>query len=71
MPAIYSDLEMELIRVLYRVEDGSWSARSPDFPGWLAVADTYEECRRFAEEGIPWALERDDIQLEHYVPAPA
>lgn len=71
MLSIYSDPNMEPIRVLYRVEDGTWSARSPDLPGWLAVADTYEECRKFAEEGIPWTLERDDVQLEHYVPAPA
>ena len=62
---------MEPIRVLYHTEDGTWWADSPDVPGWIGGADTFDETRRLVEEGIPWALERDDVVLEHYVPAPS
>ncbi len=55
---------MEKIRVIYHEEDGSWWTESPDFPGWVSGADTYEEARKLAEDGIPWALERE-VELEH------
>ncbi len=59
---------MDSIRVIYHHEDEGWWAESPDVAGWTAAADSYEEVRRLAEEGIPWALERD-VALEHFVPA--
>lgn len=71
MPSIYSDPSMDTIRVLYRVEGGIWSAESPDIENWLAVGDTFEECRQLAEEGVRFALERENLVVEHYVPAPA
>ncbi len=71
MLSIYSESPMDVIRVLYRVEDGIWSASSPDVPNWRAVADTFEECRQLAEEGVRFALEREDLVVEHFVPAPA
>jgi predicted RNase H-like HicB family nuclease len=60
---------MEPIRVIYHREPEGWWAESPDVKGWLAAADGYEEVVKLAEEGIPFALERDDVQVEHFVPA--
>lgn len=60
---------MEPVRVIYHHEEGGWWAESPDVEGWTAVADTYEEIVKLVEEGIPFALERDDVELEHFVPA--
>jgi predicted RNase H-like HicB family nuclease len=60
---------MEPIRVIYHHETEGWWAESPDVKGWLAVADSYEEVVKLAEEGIPFALERDEVQVEHVVPA--
>lgn len=71
MRSIYSEPQMDTIRVLYRVEDDIWSATSPDVPRWTAVGETFEECRQLAEEGVRFALEREDLVVEHYVPAPA
>jgi predicted RNase H-like HicB family nuclease len=59
---------MEPIRIIYHHEDEGWWAESPDVKGWLAAGDTYAEVLKLAEEGIPFALERE-AQLEHYVPA--
>lgn len=60
---------METIRVIYHHEDGSWWAESPDVARWYAAGDTYAEVVKLAEEGIPFALEREDVELEHFVPA--
>ena len=59
---------MEPIRVIYHREPEGWWAESPDVKGWTAVGDSYSEVLRLAEEGIPFALERE-AHLEHYVPA--
>lgn len=56
------------IRVIYHYEEESWWAESPDVKGWLAAGDTYAEVLKLAEEGIPFALERE-VDLEHFVPA--
>lgn len=68
-PESYSDLEdlMEPIRVIYHHEDEGWWAESPDVKGWTAVGDSYAEILKLAEEGIPFALEHDEVPLEHYV----
>ena len=60
---------METIRVIYHHEDDGWWAESPDVACWYAAGDTYAEVVELAEEGVPFALERDDVELEHYVPA--
>lgn len=62
---------MESIRVIYHHEDEGWWAESPDVKGWTAVADTYPEILKLAEEGIPFALEcdEDEVEIEHFVPA--
>lgn len=42
--------------------------RDPQLDG---RGDSYEEARRLAEEGARFALDRDDVELKHFVPAPA
>src|SRR4029077_12090749 len=66
----YSEVEdrMETVRVIYHHETDCWWAESPDVEGWSAAGDTYAEVAKLAEEGIPFALERDDVALEHFVP---
>jgi predicted RNase H-like HicB family nuclease len=58
-----------MVRVLYRQDEDTWVASSPEVPRWAVVADTYAEAYRLAEEGVRFALERDDLTVEHYVPA--
>jgi predicted RNase H-like HicB family nuclease len=62
---------MDRIRVIHHHEDGRWWAESPDVPEWFAAADTYVEAHRLAQEGIPFALKRHDLVIEHFVPADA
>jgi predicted RNase H-like HicB family nuclease len=59
---------METVRVIYHHEGDSWWAESPDVDGWSAAGDSYAEVAKLAEEGIPFALDRE-TKLEHYVPA--
>jgi hypothetical protein len=44
-------------------------ATSPDIPNWTVVGATYSEVHRLAEDGVRFALEHDDLTIEHYVPA--
>jgi len=55
------------IRVIYQREEGTWRAESPDVSRWTVTADTYAECRRLAEEGVRFALDRADVSVEHFV----
>jgi len=64
----YSE-EAMMVRVLYRQDQDTWVATSPDVPRWTVVADTYPEAHQLAEDGVRFALERDDLTVEHYVPA--
>jgi predicted RNA binding protein YcfA (HicA-like mRNA interferase family)/predicted RNase H-like HicB family nuclease len=64
----YSEVAM-IVRVLYRQDQDTWVASSPEVPRWTVVADTYAEAHQLAEEGVRFALERDDLTVEHYVPA--
>jgi predicted RNase H-like HicB family nuclease len=57
------------VRVLYRQDQDTWVATSPDVPGWTVVADSYSEAHRLAEDGVRFALEREEVSIEHYVPA--
>ncbi len=59
---------MNHIRVIHHHEGESWWAESPDVPEWFAAADTYPEARRLAEEGIRFAVQCDDVTIEHVVP---
>ena len=64
----YCEPSMETIRVIHHTEEGTWWAESPDVPRWSAAGDTFEETRRLAEEGVRFALERDDLVVEHFWP---
>ena len=66
----YSDETMEPIRVLHYPVEDTWCSESPDIPRWMAVADTFDEARQLAEEGVRFALERDDVTIEHFWPVP-
>jgi predicted RNase H-like HicB family nuclease len=59
---------MDTVRVIYHHESDGWWAESPDGASWSAAGDSYVEVVTLAEEGIPFALERE-AKLEHYVPA--
>jgi predicted RNase H-like HicB family nuclease len=73
------------IRVLYHRESEGWWAESPDIAGWTVAGDTYDEVRDLVSDGVTFALasaakERGesfdearfaDVNVEHYVPAPA
>jgi predicted RNase H-like HicB family nuclease len=62
---------MDYIRVIYEQDDDTWVASSPEVPNWTVVADSYEEAHRLADEGVRFALDRDDVDVKHFVPAPA
>ena len=63
---------MQRIRVIYHDERPlGWWAESPDVDGWSAAADSYVEVRQLAEDGVRFALERDDVVVEHLTPAAA
>jgi predicted RNase H-like HicB family nuclease len=62
---------MDPIRVIHHCEDGKWWSESPDIDGWYAAGDSLDEVRQLAEEGVRFALEREDVVVEHFVPAPA
>lgn len=54
------------VRVIYHCDPGgSWWADSPVISGWSATADSVDELRKLAEEGVRFALERDDVCVEH------
>ncbi len=58
-----------VVRILYKQDEGTWVASSPEIPHWTMVADTFPEAQRLAEAGVRFALERDDLAIENYVPA--
>jgi predicted RNase H-like HicB family nuclease len=63
---------MDRVRVIYHDEQPhGWWAESPDVSGWSAAGDSYDEVRQLAEDGIRFALGRDDVTVVHLVPASA
>lgn len=51
--------------VIYHSDpDGLW-AESPSVPGWSAAADSVNELRRLAEEGIRFALGDENAVVQH------
>lgn len=62
---------MDQIRVIYEQDEDAWVATSPEVAGWTVVADSYEQAHHLAEEGVRFALDRKDVELKHFVPAPA
>lgn len=62
---------MDRIRVYYGQDADTWFATSPEIPRWTAVADTVEALHQLVEDGVRFALERDDVEVLHLVPASA
>lgn len=62
---------MEVIRVIHHHQGGKWWSESPDVDGCTAAGDTLKRSASSPRKASPWALERDDVRLEHFVPAPA
>lgn len=60
---------MTRVHVIYHYDDGSWWADSPDVERWSAAADDVAELVDLVVEGVPFALERDDVEITH-LPAP-
>ena len=60
---------MKAIRVIYHREPEGWWADSPDVPGWSAAGESYDKVRALVDEGVALALGRDDVTIEHVVPA--
>ena len=73
------------VRVLYYCEPDGWWAESPEIDGWTVAGATYEEARQLVTDGVSFALASAaedrgeafdesrfaDIEVEHFVPAPA
>lgn len=57
------------VRILYHEEPEGWWAESPDVAGWSASANTFDELRKLAEEGVRFALDDESVEIEHFVPA--
>jgi predicted RNase H-like HicB family nuclease len=63
---------MDRIRVIYHDESPhGWWAESPDVKGWSAAGASYDEVHALAEDGVRFALRRDDVMIAHLVPASA
>lgn len=63
---------MDRIRVVYHEEwPHGWWAESPDVDGCAAAGATFAETRQLAEEGVRFALDRTNVTVEHFVPAPS
>jgi hypothetical protein len=63
---------MPIVEVTYYYSGPHWAAHSADMrsqfdQGLAAGEDTYAKLRQTVEEIVPWALERDDIEIEHYI----
>ncbi|MDN5856944.1 MAG: type II toxin-antitoxin system HicB family antitoxin [Actinomycetia bacterium] len=56
--------------IVERGEDGGYGAWSPDLPGCVAAADTYDECVQLMREAIPLHVESLHAHGEP-VPVPA
>jgi predicted RNase H-like HicB family nuclease len=56
-----------MVRVIYRQEDDVWVASSPEVPDWSVTADSFADARRLADDSVRFALDRGDIEIEHYV----
>lgn len=56
---------MATIHVHYHREPEGWWADSPDVPDWTATAETLSELLPLVEEGVRFALDRDDLDFDH------
>ncbi len=56
---------MSSVRVIYHFEDGNWWADSPDVERWSAAAPDVAELVELVVEGVPFALESEDVEIVH------
>ncbi len=56
---------MSSITVIHHREPNSAWADSPDIPGWTAVGKDRLEVLRLANEGVPYFLGQDDLDIRH------
>lgn len=56
---------MTRVHVIYHYEPGGWWADSPELSGWTATADSIDELRALAEEGVRFALDDSSVFIEH------
>jgi hypothetical protein len=56
---------MEIVHIIYHHDPAAWWADSPEVPGWTATAKTLDELWGLAEQGVRFALERDDLLIQH------
>lgn len=56
---------MDTIRVIYHCEPDGWWAESLAIAGWSATASTVDELRPLVEDGVRFALDRDDVIVAH------
>jgi predicted RNase H-like HicB family nuclease len=56
---------METVDVVYHQDPEGWWADSAAVPGWTATAETLDELRSLVEDGVRFALARDDVVIEH------
>jgi hypothetical protein len=59
----------QTVHVIYHYEDGSWWADSPDVARWSAVANNVVELVELVCDGVPFALDSEDVEIAH-IPAP-
>lgn len=59
---------MQTMQVVYRQEEGGWSARCPEAPGYTAFAKSFSEVVQLAHEGIPFFVGHA-VTLHEYVDA--
>jgi predicted RNase H-like HicB family nuclease len=54
------------MQVVYRQEEGGWSARCPEAPGYTAFAESFSEVVQLARDGIPFFVGQP-VDLQEYV----
>jgi predicted RNase H-like HicB family nuclease len=56
---------MTFVHVIYHYEQAGWWADSPEIDGWTATADSIDELRTLAEDGVRFVLDDADVFVEH------
>jgi len=55
---------MRQVHLEYINDDGTWSAESPEVPGYSALGDSREEVAELAREGLPFFLGEPVIVID-------
>lgn len=57
--------EIHTVTVVHHREDGVWWFESADIPGWSGAADSLQEARLLASDGVRFALETNLVRVRH------